>query len=346
MPPSGARRWRCSPPLRAGRPHRFQVDLHGRRGGHPAVRAHVFSMLQTRDPYRHGAVAVAVGLVYAALYGPQGGLFSAQFPPEVRYSGISLAVRCRAPSAADWRRWSPRRCWPTAAATLRLVPERAGPGRHRQRVLHAPAHALRAAAGAPWRPAHETVAPRLLLLAEFRLGYTWAPTAWRRWRGARAWPYRYKPVDLPTSTRAPAACCWASARGNGRTTASPSCAAGAASWASPSTRTRPYVPERRPGLAPRDRGGPAGAAGGGAGHPAPSGVRTAISRPTPRCARSWPRKAWTPTRCCARRRSRYRQYTDEAVAAGAFGSPSYVYAGELFWGQDRLEMLEEAIAAA
>ena len=28
--------------------------------------------------------------------------------------------------------------------------------------------------------------------------------------------------------------------------------------ASPSTRTPPYVPERRPGLAPRDRGGPAG----------------------------------------------------------------------------------------
>ena len=79
---------------RAGRPHRFQVDLHGRRGGHPAVRAHVFSMLQTRDPATvTTAVAVAVGLVYAALYGPQGGLFSAQFPPEVRYSGISLAVQ-------------------------------------------------------------------------------------------------------------------------------------------------------------------------------------------------------------------------------------------------------------
>ena len=79
-------------------------------------------------------------------------------------------------------------------------------------------------------------------------------------------------------------------------------------------------------------------------------MRTAISRPTPRCARSWPRKAWTPTRCCAAAapdiERRYRQYTDEAVAAGAFGSPSYVYAGELFWGQDRLEMLEEAIAAA
>ena len=92
--------------------------IHGRRGRHPAVRAHVFSMLQTRDPATvTTAIAVAVGLVYAALYGPQGGLFSAQFPPEVRYSGISLAVQVSAPSAADWRRWSPRRCWPTAAAT-------------------------------------------------------------------------------------------------------------------------------------------------------------------------------------------------------------------------------------
>ncbi|MCU5782419.1 2-hydroxychromene-2-carboxylate isomerase [Alloalcanivorax xenomutans] len=39
----------------------------------------------------------------------------------------------------------------------------------------------------------------------------------------------------------------------------------------------------------------------------------------------------------------YRRYTDEAVAAGVFGSPSYVFQGELFWGQDRLEMLEGAI---
>lgn len=44
--------------------------------------------------------------------------------------------------------------------------------------------------------------------------------------------------------------------------------------------------------------------------------------------------------------ARYRGYTDEAVRAGVFGSPSYVYQGELFWGQDRLDMLEEAIAAA
>ncbi|MGE8640084.1 MAG: 2-hydroxychromene-2-carboxylate isomerase [Achromobacter sp.] len=42
----------------------------------------------------------------------------------------------------------------------------------------------------------------------------------------------------------------------------------------------------------------------------------------------------------------YRRNTDEAVKAGVFGSPSYVYRGEVFWGQDRLEMLEEAVAAS
>jgi 2-hydroxychromene-2-carboxylate isomerase len=42
-------------------------------------------------------------------------------------------------------------------------------------------------------------------------------------------------------------------------------------------------------------------------------------------------------------RSEYRSNTDRALAAGVFGSPSYVFAEELFWGQDRLDMLEEAI---
>ncbi|CAB3710744.1 2-hydroxychromene-2-carboxylate isomerase [Achromobacter pestifer] len=42
----------------------------------------------------------------------------------------------------------------------------------------------------------------------------------------------------------------------------------------------------------------------------------------------------------------YRRNTDDAVKAGVFGSPSYVYRGEVFWGQDRLDMLEEAIAAS
>ena len=44
--------------------------------------------------------------------------------------------------------------------------------------------------------------------------------------------------------------------------------------------------------------------------------------------------------------SAYRSNTDEAVKVGVFGSPAYVYRGEVFWGQDRLEMLEEAIAAS
>lgn len=42
---------------------------------------------------------------------------------------------------------------------------------------------------------------------------------------------------------------------------------------------------------------------------------------------------------------RYQRYTDEAVAVGVFGSPSYVFEGELFWGQDRLDMLDAAIGA-
>ena len=33
----------------------------------------------------------------------------------------------------------------------------------------------------------------------------------------------------------------------------------------------------------------------------------------------------------------------EAIALGAVGSPAYVRRGEVFWGQDRLELLEEAI---
>ncbi|WP_341644192.1 MFS transporter [Thauera sp. SDU_THAU2] len=53
-----------------------------------------FTMLQSKDVGTiTAAVVIAVGGVYAALYGPQGGLFSAQFPPEVRYSGISMAVQ-------------------------------------------------------------------------------------------------------------------------------------------------------------------------------------------------------------------------------------------------------------
>jgi len=40
----------------------------------------------------------------------------------------------------------------------------------------------------------------------------------------------------------------------------------------------------------------------------------------------------------------FQQYTKEALAAGVFGAPSYVLpSGEIFWGQDRLELLERAL---
>jgi 2-hydroxychromene-2-carboxylate isomerase len=41
------------------------------------------------------------------------------------------------------------------------------------------------------------------------------------------------------------------------------------------------------------------------------------------------------------------QYTQEALKAGVFGAPSYVLpSGEIFWGQDRLELLDRALKIA
>lgn len=37
-------------------------------------------------------------------------------------------------------------------------------------------------------------------------------------------------------------------------------------------------------------------------------------------------------------------FTDEAIAHQIFGAPTYVYQGELFWGQDRLDFLDRALA--
>ncbi|GLC92042.1 2-hydroxychromene-2-carboxylate isomerase [Cupriavidus sp. TA19] len=42
----------------------------------------------------------------------------------------------------------------------------------------------------------------------------------------------------------------------------------------------------------------------------------------------------------------YAQNTQDAVSAGVFGAPWYVFDGQPFWGQDRLEFLERALAAA
>jgi 2-hydroxychromene-2-carboxylate isomerase len=41
--------------------------------------------------------------------------------------------------------------------------------------------------------------------------------------------------------------------------------------------------------------------------------------------------------------ARHEANRQDAMAADVFGSPSYVLDGEVFWGQDRLDMLEEAL---
>ncbi|MGE5088943.1 MAG: 2-hydroxychromene-2-carboxylate isomerase [Candidatus Levyibacteriota bacterium] len=42
--------------------------------------------------------------------------------------------------------------------------------------------------------------------------------------------------------------------------------------------------------------------------------------------------------------SQYDALTQEAIDRGVFGVPTYVYAGEPFWGQDRLDFLDRALA--
>ena len=40
----------------------------------------------------------------------------------------------------------------------------------------------------------------------------------------------------------------------------------------------------------------------------------------------------------------FAQHTDEAIARGVFGAPTYALGNELFWGQDRLDFVERALA--
>jgi 2-hydroxychromene-2-carboxylate isomerase len=44
-------------------------------------------------------------------------------------------------------------------------------------------------------------------------------------------------------------------------------------------------------------------------------------------------------------KSKFETYTQEAIDRGVFGAPSYVIDGEIFWGQDRLDFVEPALAA-
>lgn len=40
----------------------------------------------------------------------------------------------------------------------------------------------------------------------------------------------------------------------------------------------------------------------------------------------------------------YEAHTQQALDAGVFGAPSYVVGGEIFWGQDRLDLLAKKLA--
>jgi len=42
--------------------------------------------------------------------------------------------------------------------------------------------------------------------------------------------------------------------------------------------------------------------------------------------------------------NRYDAFTQEAIDLQVFGAPTYVYKNELYWGQDRLDFLERALA--
>ncbi len=42
----------------------------------------------------------------------------------------------------------------------------------------------------------------------------------------------------------------------------------------------------------------------------------------------------------------YARHTQDAISAGVFGAPWYVHDGQPYWGQDRLDFLDRALAAA
>jgi 2-hydroxychromene-2-carboxylate isomerase len=45
-------------------------------------------------------------------------------------------------------------------------------------------------------------------------------------------------------------------------------------------------------------------------------------------------------------KDRLRANTDEAIARGVFGAPAFFVGGEMFWGNDRLDFVEQALAGA
>jgi len=51
------------------------------------------------------------------------------------------------------------------------------------------------------------------------------------------------------------------------------------------------------------------------------------------------------TDAAAAAKLKYDAHTQEAIDRGVFGAPSYVIDGQIFWGQDRLDFVDRALAA-
>ena len=81
---------------------------------------------------------------------------------------------------------------------------------------------------------------------------------------------------------------------------------------------------------------------GGLGRSAQSG-RSRDGRETGRRIRSCPAKQLVDRSQQEAISAAYEQNRQDALATDVFGSPAYVLDGEVFWGQDRIELLADAL---
>ncbi len=71
--------------------------------------------------------------------------------------------------------------------------------------------------------------------------------------------------------------------------------------------------------------------------------------PIPRCWPRWPTirgfpaSSWFERSGSDQISAAYEQNRQDALAADVFGSPVYVLDGEVFWGQDRIELVADAL---
>ena len=78
------------------------------------------------------------------------------------------------------------------------------------------------------------------------------------------------------------------------------------------------------------------------GGPAQSG-RSRDDRETRRRIAGFPASNWSSAPASEEISAAYEQNRQDALAADVFGSPVYVLDGEVFWGQDRIELLADAL---